>query len=352
MQSLYEKIGAMHIHTTYSDGSGRYEKVIQAACELGLEFLLFSDHWTLEPKRKNWEGFHDGVLIGIGCELNDDRLQNHLLAFELDQEVKNGLNAAEYTRKVVEAGGWAVVAHPDERRNSLPEFPAYPWTAWDSHDFQAMEIWNHLSEWMERLTHRNRYWLYINPRRSVIAPTAWTLRTWDQLNLQRRVVGVGGVDAHAHHYPIWRNVNAAIFPYKVAFRSIQMHVLLDQPIEMGDGKKALKQLFKALRSGRAFFANRYMGKARGFRFWAEEIGTGKEYQMGERLPPGSEVEFQVILPEDVTQAALIKDSQPLCQWRERHGSCRCSGSGVYRVEARRGHRAFIFSNPIVIELPR
>lgn len=255
----------------------------------------------------------------------------------------------EYTRRVVEAGGWAVIAHPNERRNRFPEFPAYPWTAWQSQDFQGIEIWNHLSEWMERLNRWNKLWLYINPRRSVIAPPRRTLELWDQLNLKRRVVGIGGVDAHAHYYPLWRNISVAIFPYKVAFRSIHVHVLLDQPPERSGAEAALQQLFQFLRLGRAFIANRYVGRARGFRFWAEDLNSGEICQMGDRAPAGRTLLFRANLPKDATHAWLIRDSQPICKWRGERGSHRSDGSGVYRLEVRRHHRAFIFSNPIVIE---
>ncbi len=349
MKQLYEKVGAIHIHSVFSDGSGHYDEIIRGASEVGLEFLLFSDHWTLEPKRHNWEGFHYGVLVGIGVELNDNEQRNHLLAFEIDDEIERGLDAVEYTRRVVDSGGWAVVAHPDERRTELPEFPAYPWTTWESEKFQGIEIWNHLSEWMERLTRRNKYWLYLNPRRSVIEPTLWTLKKWDELNLKRRVVGIGGVDAHAHHYPIWQNVNATIFPYKVAFRSIHVHVLLEQLPEMQDADAALSQLFKALRAGRLYISNRYVGQAKGFRFWAEDTETVTEYQMGDRIKAGSMLIFRSILPDDASHAYIIKDSVPVYKWRGGEGNFASDEPGVYRVEVRRKRRAFIYSNPIVIE---
>jgi hypothetical protein len=349
MKELYEKVGAIHVHSVFSDGSGHYSEIIRAASEVGLEFLLFADHWTLEPKKHDWEGFYDGVLIGIGCELNDSSLNNHLLAFEIDKEIEKGLDAVEYTRRVAKEGGWAVVAHPDERRNALPEFPAYPWTAWESEDFHALEIWNHLSEWMERLNRHNKLWLYLNPRRSVIKPTKWTLETWDKLNLKRRVVGIGGVDAHAHHYPIWRNVNATIFPYKVAFKSIHAHVLLEDQPERERTRVALKQLFDALRSGHLFIANRYVGDAKGFRFWAEDTDLGNTYLMGDRLKQGPELIFRVSIPRDATQVWLVKDSEAKFRFKK-SGEAYCSNeSGVYRIEARRHGRAFIFSNAIVIE---
>ncbi len=349
MEKLHETVGAIHIHTKFSDGSGRYEEILQAASEAGLQFLLFADHWTLEPKRRGYEGYHNGLLVGIGCELNDRKLHNHLLAFEIDREIEPGLEAVEYTRRVVETGGWAVVAHPDERRNRFKEFPSYPWTAWDSQDFQGMEIWNHLSEWMERLTRRNKYWLYINPRRSVITPTRWTLAKWDELNLHRKVVGIGGVDAHAHHYPIWGNITATIFPYKVAFRSIRVHVLSPEPLPRDNPDAALKQLFGTLRQGRLFIANRYVGDAAGFRFWGENPLTGSEHQMGDRLPKDATLRFYAKLPPDATCGFLLKDSKIIHKWRGDLNAFVSQGPGVYRVEARRRGRAFIFSNPIVIE---
>ncbi len=351
MIELHEKVGAIHIHSTFSDGTGHYHEIIRAASELGLEFLLFSDHHTLEPKRLGREGFHDGVLVGIGYEINDQNNINHLLAFDLDREVGRDLSAQEYTRRVAAAGGWAVVAHPDERRKQLPEFPPYPWTAWDSQDFHAIEIWNQLSEWMEKLTRWNKYWLYMNPRRTVVAPTRWTLELWDRLNLKRRVVGTGGVDAHAHYYPIWRNFGVRIFPYKVQFRSILTHALFDEPVEKADPQLALKQLFSALRRGRIFISNRFVGDARGFRFWAEDVKTGNVYLSCDRVPAGAELQFKVKIPAEDDQVFLLKDSRIV--WR-RHKSAlpyRSSAPGVYRIEVRRKNRTFIYSNPIVLEAP-
>lgn len=349
MNELHEIVGVMHIHSRYSDGSGKYTSIIKAASELNLDFLLFSDHWSLEPKRLGFEGFHDSVLVGIGCELNDQKLQNHLLCFQIDEEFEEGPEAIDYTRKAVESGAWTVVAHPDERRNHFEQFPSYPWTAWETDDFHAIEIWNHLSEWMERLTKRNKWWLYVNPRRSVIRPTAWTLEKWDDLNLKRHVVGVGGVDAHAHHYPIWKNLSATIFPYKVAFRSIQVHVLLDTPLNKRDHNIALDELFAAMKKGRIFINNRYVGNARGFRYWAESENGGNIYHMGDRLPADARLRFHYRLPADATSAVLLKNSQPVQRIKDHSGSYNSSGPGVYRIEVFRNRRAFTYSNPIVIE---
>lgn len=349
MEQLQEKVGAIHIHTVFSDGSGQYHEVVRAASELGLDYLLFSDHHTLEPKRQNLEGFHDGILVGIGYEINDQDNHNHLLAFDVTREVENGVPPIEYTRRVVEAGGWAVVAHPDERRHKLRDFPPYPWTAWESEDFQAIEIWNQMSEWMERLTRWNKLWLSLNPRRSVLSPTRWILEKWDQLNLKRRVVGIGGVDAHAHHYQLWRNVNVEIFPYKVQFRSVRTHVLLETAAEKEPHEVALKRIYGALRAGRAFVSNRYVGEARGFRFWAEDSESGEKHNMGDRLKRVGNLVFRLSLPRDADSAVILKDNRPVWKYQRNASPYRNSEPGVYRVEVQRRGRAFIYSNPIVVE---
>jgi hypothetical protein len=349
MIPLYEKVGAIHIHTVFSDGSGHYREVIQAGQELGLEFLLFSDHRTLTPKRQGREGFYGETLVGIGYEINDQANQNHLLAFELEEEVEWGIPPIEYVHRVVNKGGFAVIAHPDERRNSLPEFPPYPWTAWETEEFHALEIWNQLSEWMERLTRWNKFWMYLNPRRSLVAPTPWTLELWDRLNLKRRVVGTGGVDAHAHFYPLFSNVGVTIFPYKVQFRSILTHLLLTEPLQTADPKGALKQLFTALRAGRVFISNRFVGEARGFRFWAEDFSSGAVYLPGDRVPQGVDLQFHLKTPQEDDTAVIMMDSQPVWKRRESAIPYRSAQPGVYRVEVHRGRRAFIYSNPIVIE---
>jgi hypothetical protein len=349
MNQLIEKTGAIHIHSVFSDGSGHYREIIQAGQELGLDFMLFSDHRTLVPKRQGRENFYGNTLVGIGYEINDQANHNHLLAFDLAEEVEWGIPAVEYVHRVAAKGGWAVIAHPDERRSSLPEFPPYPWTAWETEEFHALEIWNQLSEWMERLTRWNKFWMYLNPRRSLVAPTQWTLELWDRLNLKRRVVGTGGVDAHAHFYPLFANVGVRIFPYKVQFRSILTHVLLTEEWDTHDSQAALTQLFSALRAGRVFISNQFVGDATGFRFWAEDIQSGANYLPGDRVTQTADLQFHVKTPRESDSACLVKDSRVVWKRHESALPYHSGEAGVYRFEVRRGRRAFIYSNPIVIE---
>ena len=68
---LHEYVGIIHIHSTYSDGSRPIPEIAHIASELALDYLMFTDHNTLQPKRDGMEGWYHGVLIATGYEIND-----------------------------------------------------------------------------------------------------------------------------------------------------------------------------------------------------------------------------------------------------------------------------------------
>ena len=67
---LKEINGIIHFHTVYSDGSGRIEELIKIAKELKADFLVSSDHNTLQPKFDGLEGYYDGLFYFAGEEIN------------------------------------------------------------------------------------------------------------------------------------------------------------------------------------------------------------------------------------------------------------------------------------------
>src|SRR5262249_12919939 len=70
--------GAVHIHTTYSDGLGTVPEVAAAAREAGLDFVVITDHETLQPIADGWEGYHAGCLVLFGAEFRVH--EGHILA--------------------------------------------------------------------------------------------------------------------------------------------------------------------------------------------------------------------------------------------------------------------------------
>ncbi len=209
---MIEYVGVAHVHSLFSDGTGEIPEIAKFASESDLDFLLMTDHNTLRGLKEGYEKWYGKTLCLIGCEINDKENKNHYLAFGIDETYSTRLSAKEYVNKVKEAGGIGFVAHPHEKRNHMQEHPPYPWLDWSIEDFNGLEIWNHMSEWMENLTEQNKYNSFLHPLRSIVAPPSETLKLWDELNLKRKVVGIGGADAHAHKQNLFGFFEVEIFP--------------------------------------------------------------------------------------------------------------------------------------------
>ncbi|NQT27699.1 PHP domain-containing protein [candidate division KSB1 bacterium] len=347
----FESVGAIHLHSDFSDGSLPIPEIAKIAADKELDFLMFSDHNTLEPKRQGLEGWYGPVLVLIGYEINDPDDRNHYLAFGLDQEVGDGLEAAEYVRRVRDQGGFGVIAHPAEKRNFSEAYPPYPWTDWDVEGFDAIEIWNQLSEWMEGVTRSNIGWRILHPLRSIRFPVWETLERWDRLNRFRRVVGVGGIDVHAFQIKVFGLFPVEIYPYKVQFRSIHTHVLTSKPLLSNSGEKAVfseseSLIYEALRMGRCFITNSSLGDGLGFRFQATD--GQKHFEMGSRINKAKDIQFEIETPLPGT-IRLLCDGQVVVQDKGQELQFHSDKSGVYRVEVFRKRRGWIYSNPIVIQ---
>ena len=347
---MYEYSGAIHIHSKFSDGSGSVKDITKAANEVGLDFIILTDHNTLRALREGFEGWHGNTLLLVGVEINDRKNQNHYLAFGINETPSTRQSAKEYVKIVKDADGIGFLAHPHEKRKSMKEHPPYPWTEWGTDDFTGIEIWNHMSEWMEGLNEKNKYNYFVHPLSSIKAPPPETLKVWDKLNQKRRVVGIGGVDAHAHKINLLGFFEVEVFPYKVLFKSIRTYVITEKKIHKSktdEGIKKAKQIiYNSLRNGRCFVANYYRGDASGFRFFAE-VGN-KIYQMGDEFKLNGKVKLRVILPNVSGTVKLIRNGKVIDTVDTNEADFIVKKSGAYRVEVYADEHAWIFSNHIRI----
>jgi hypothetical protein len=343
---LHEYVGVIHIHSTYSDGSRPIPEIAQIASDVGLDYLMFTDHNTLQPKKDGMEGWYHGVLISTGYEINDANDLNHYLAFGLDTELPQSMGPAEYVKAVNTKGGFGIIAHPDEKRSAIKEYPPYPWTVWDSEDFHGIEIWNQMSEWLEGLTHFNKFYRVLHPRSSIMAPMPETLEKWDKVNLKRKVVGIGGVDAHGHIYKFWGFFQITIFRYKVLFQTIRTHILTDVAFAgEGDHEKDLQNLYQSLRNCRCFISNSNCGDARGFRFQAEN--KSQKVEIGGELKFDKYTHIHVNLPQTAV-VHLVRNGNRYSVQKGETLVFEVKEPGCYRVEAYYFERPWIFSNHIRI----
>ncbi len=343
----YEYVGVMHIHSKDSDGSKSIPEIAKIGEKIGLDFLFFTDHMTLKSYHLGLEGLYPRdsskgkTLIVIGYEINDRDNKNHYLAYNLDDLVPGELLASEYVKEVKKRGGFGIIAHPDEIRNKIPQFPSYPWTCWEAEGFNGIEIWNQMSEWMEKLTKINELKMILSPRRSLESPTPRILSKWDELNRKRKVVGVGGVDAHAYPFDIGI-LRITIFPYKVQFKSIRTHIILENPLS-SDFSQAKNLLFSALKNCNVFTSNWRWGDAKGFRFYASL--KDKIYKIGDEVPFQEGITLEVRTPI-VSHIKLVSEGNVTAEKIDKDLKHKIQSRGNFRVEVFRNGRGWIFSNHI------
>ena len=63
---MFEYVGSIHMHSIFSDGSGEVPQIAKYANELGLDFIILTDHNTLralEEGYENWYGNYPEFYI-------------------------------------------------------------------------------------------------------------------------------------------------------------------------------------------------------------------------------------------------------------------------------------------------
>ncbi len=339
----YEYIGCVHIHTTYSDGSKSLEDVAAIADSVGLDYILISDHMTLESREAGKEGYYGKTLTLIGYEHNDREDCNHYLLFGTKSVLPEDMSPVDYVAEGARQGALGIIAHPDEIRPRLGKYPSYPWLAWDAREFDAIEIWNQMSEWMENLKPYNKLKMLFSPRKFLQTPTDRILKKWDELNVEHKIAGIGAIDVHGFPYKLGP-IRITIFPYKVQFKSLRTHLLLPEKL-YSDISRAKKQIYDAIRDCRVFASNYRWGDAAGFEFYARQ--GGRTVISGGRLENFENSKISAKLPEK-GEFKLIRDGSIVLESHGDFVEYSPNQNGLYRIEVYKKGRGWIYSNHIRI----
>ena len=105
--------GNTHAHTTRSDGRRTPEEVMRMFKEQGYDFLVLTDHWKSGPTLR----FED-MLVMTGAEYDFvfPRQELHVVGLFPDAAapecLRRGMGHEELIRRINEAGGAAIAAHP------------------------------------------------------------------------------------------------------------------------------------------------------------------------------------------------------------------------------------------------
>jgi hypothetical protein len=275
-------VGAVHMHTTESDGGGTVDDLVDAALANGLDFIVVTDH-NIE-RRSSFEYRRD-VLILYGEELTLPNM-GHAMLLDVDTvrlmepDSVDRARALPFHRTLADAG-LRVAAHPNGRR--------YWWDR-TMGAVDAMEIWNADSEWrndgvidwLEALT-----LLPFRPELGMMAlvdrPDR-NLALLDSVSLARRISTTCAVDAHAA-IKITDGWIIRFPTYRMTLGLLQQHVPISEPMT-GDADRDGRMLTNELRNGGGYCALGGMADDGGVRIDVEDD------------------EVVVLLPDDLPQARI------------------------------------------------
>jgi hypothetical protein len=348
---LHDLACVVHLHSTYSDGTGTVPQIAAAGRRAGADVVLLTDHDTLEAKRRGEEGWYGSTLVLVGEEVSPPD-QNHYLAFGVDEEVDRFLPPADICAAVEAGGGFGFAAHPFSAGSKRFKRGAagMPWRDLDC--LHGLELWSFVTDTAERIDSvRDALRFILLPGRFVDHPPARNLAVWDRLCEDRRVVAIGGLDAHQFGVRIGGRVPLRLMAYARSFRHLRTHVLCERALA-GEVTADREQVYHALRAGRCYLAMDSLAPASGFAFWAESDGT--VLSMGTEIEAGDGAAGWTLRARTPVGAALrlLRDGQVAASTFGGTIDLEGEGRGVYRVEARLRSagrdRTWILSNPIYI----
>ncbi len=350
--------GAIHVHSSHSDGAGSVEEVIEAAQEIGLDFLILSDHNPLGDGARPQGGWYDDLLLIIGEEIST--FAGHILAVGVPPhryQLAPGARAA--ISDIEELGGWGWIAHPLH--------PEELWQAgWAG--LVGVEVINLAEAWARTPWSRRLAIAAAYPFGSEYALLRMlsgglpSLALWDsRINLSSRddarwprpLVGIGAVDAHG---PI-----AWPFPlptYADTLSAVQTIVWLDNPPVSGpyDAEGAV---LAALRQGRAAAVISAIGDAGGFVFDAHAPASDLVARVGD-MAPWEEGPWSLRASVDVAgdiSIVCLRDGEPVHSVTGAVLEYTADRPGTYRIEvyrldgpqvSPRGNIPWVISNAIYL----
>lgn len=350
----HDAAAVIHVHSVYSDGTGTVREIAEAGRRTGADVVLLTDHDTLAAADRGEEGWYGETLLLAGHEVSPKN-RSHYLAFDTPHAIDHkGMSPAEVVAAVNAAGGFGIIAHPFSRGSQVfsRAGKGMPWGDLAVDGFTGIELWSFVTDTFESLTSYKEIPRFLaTPNRVVDHPPDGNVEEWDRMCQARRVVAIGGLDAHQAGKRVGNRVPIRLMSYRRSFRTLRTHLMLDAALP-GDVDEARRLVYAAIRAGHCYLAMDSLAPARGFAFTATAAGRQDRLIMGDQGPTGA-WELRAELPSPAAELRLIKDGRPLVTTRRSTElSLAITDPGVYRVEATRRHagrdRTWIMSNPIYL----
>tara|TARA_R110002167_G_scaffold64917_6_gene183543 strand:+ start:1080 stop:2270 length:1191 start_codon:yes stop_codon:yes gene_type:complete len=357
IDGFYDYTGLVHFHTDYSgDASGTYEAVARDAAEVGVRFMVATEHENLDALKDGREGWYGSTLMLSGVE--STRPEGSLLGLDLDAyRVTREDSTDAFLSSVTAQKGMAILAHADNRR--------WAWQGPLDDRVAGMEMLDladlfYAASLGEKLTAVallpvNQTAAYLELGRSAGSP----FKIWDGIGRERRFVGLYAPDFHQ----CLEMINDRCFAFPRArdiMGLVRNHILTRTPFT-GDAAADRDTVYAAIAEGHLYVSLDVLADATGFMFSAEQ--DGRRAVMGDEMPARGGANFTVTLPPTAREMKptvhLIKDGIQIGVLESHDGTARFAdrGPGVYRIEVRTEIPTFlgpdrkavwIYSNPIYL----
>ncbi len=336
--NIFRYLGGIHIHSMFSDGTGDINSISKAAKRAGLDFIIVTDHNSLEIE----EGFFNGVCVIKGEEISSDN-KNHYLALGINECIQSD-NPKEFIEEVKKQGGFGFAAHPDEGENKKGLNRKNPYLAikWTDKNItpDGIEIWNWFSQWADNLDDGNIFSLiycYLFKHNLITEPNKNTMKWWDELNnnTEKIIPSLGGTDCHElilkdYIIPI------KIFPYEKMFKTITNVLTFEKPLSE-DFAERKDQILNAIKEGNNLIINRKIDKN------IPEINLtgGSKVKLSENLYLNIETKKKTLIQ-------IIHNGKELYRKIAKKCNLKLKEKGKYRVEIKVKNKGFAYTNPILV----
>ncbi len=380
---LAEYTGVTHAHSYWShDSRGSLKEILDGAKQAELDFIFFADHAhdKLDTFPRSFHGKFEGVIFEAGTETSGSYGGGMMLTPLREGILDLGIDEDSLIHQIVAQGGLVTYVHSEKDHD------------WNNPDYQAMEIYNIHTDLLDEdgilpflLNHlvngdKFRHWSY----RELYDTQTDILTKWDRINQNRKVSGVGSVDAHnnqnirAHYLEDgqveWVGNNAKTISIREP--GLLERILLHEPDENGWAFKmeldtyfhsfnfvnnhvfssgfSSQEIKQGIEKGNAFVAFEGLAKADGFQFFA--LNTQKELTgiLGDSVSVQDANQMKVLSPFPA-RYRVIRDGELLLETAGGQYEFDFSPEnqkGNYRIEAdlwlNERWVNWIFTNPIYL----
>lgn len=303
----HEYSGVIHIHTQYSDGSGTYPQIGEMCDSLGIHFAIISDHNTVQPMMDSLSRRFGMALIIPAVEISTDGEHGHFLVIgdSIPLVPRNGVTSDSVFHDALRKGSIVILAHVFHPRSTLD------WDNWNIGSFTGIELYNFDEGWRSTLNFFQinkligaycAYGFEPDALNYLLEYPAKEMKKFDDLNVTRKVVGIGSLDAHSN-VRLGKNVSWHLPSYQSLFNLVHTVIVTKQQFN-GLYQHDRELVLTAIRNGNTFVAFSGLEQARGFLFTARsdtaEAVMGDSLRMDRSatlhadMPDSEDVETQIV----------------------------------------------------------